>query len=601
MQISEEGNLRNGLAYKEKLRKKQNEAIARIKEEIEILEDWCKNKGESVDELAVQEIIESFNKGVDFAYYTKEVVGLIYRLFLACRKCVKTGVPLGLMDEDGFWSVDVVCKENGFSKNELENLYALQKTLEKHDTGVLFKDSPSNFSEVYTIKDALVAYNKLNGFADFVKSKRLSTVEKLALCYAFTASRVYSKNDESYGATRDLIAVLNSDDIVCVGYTKIFQNLCSQLGLECKISEVKLENKEKGEVGLHVNCRVYVDDPKYKVKGYFDFDPTFDARTISQVQNNQLNTFTYFMMPIGDYKNNKRRKVSYKDKLIAMQEEGSSYESLICKGEEFFVDHKINKNFCKTMLSFSEIQDMYDELNVSPEEIIKASKSKTLANAERVSSSSGRIVLENFQKYCPNVLRYKLPTKILMKALAYEIVEPQGDPEGVGFGYTNRLLQEAKVDFYKSLNDLIPVFKAKKIRGGKHFLQETQQEIVDSANFLVDYPMIQTKTYTRLIEEVQLLDIADKKFHKTSAGLSLSDYQKVITKVAGLLEMPEGEEIKTMKETVRRALLGYGGLSSLTSKDAKLWFQFARMGEMDALVNKILASKPQTADESEGG
>lgn len=598
MQISEnnEDNLMFGVPYKEKLRKKQAEAIEMLKEQIKILETWHR-EGEPIDDIyMIQEGIDAFRHGMDFAFYTKEVVCLIARYYSAYSKCFnaleKSGkCAMSEFSNFSLWCVDILCKRNGFSKSELENLCALQKVLAKYDAPLMFKDGTSTIAEVYSLNQAITAYTQLNTFADSVKKQNLSIIEKLALCYTYTTSRAYSKNEETAGKARDLISVLNNDDIVCVGYANIFQNLCSQLGLDCKNLTIKMVDRASGREGYHMYCRVYIDDPKYKVRGYFDFDPTFDSRKKEQVEKNLLNNFAYFMIPTGDYKNNKNKKVSYADSFVAMQEEAFCFERIPFGNEDIMLDHKSNKNFQKTILPFEELQELYSALGLTPKMLVQGSKQRTIENAQKVCDNSGQEVLNNFQKYCPNLLKYKLPQKIIMKALAYEIAEPEGEKDSQEYKKVYQLLQEAKVDFYQSLNDFIAECKSQKIRADKRMIQKNQEAIVDYATAFVDLPMLQTKMYMRVVEEVQLLDYAEKRLHKTSAGLSLRDYYNIIKKVVAYTGLDDNPN-RVMKETIKHAICGYNGISALTSNRAVRWLKYEEAGLGGSFMDGIMEKLP---------
>ena len=146
---------------------------------------------------------------------------------------------------------------------------------------------------------------------DEIKSHGGSPFEKFIEIYQFVTSHVYKENEQKRYASRDLISVLNGDDIVCVGFASMLKHMCTQVGIECSI--VKCDNlKEDGEMSASHACNmVYLKDSKYKIDGYYHVDATRDA---IKNEKDKYKNYNFCLVPISDMEKT-IKKSRYRDEM----------------------------------------------------------------------------------------------------------------------------------------------------------------------------------------------------------------------------------------------------------------------------------------------
>lgn len=163
--------------------------------------------------------------------------------------------------------------------NEEETIKVVQATNNLRKEGIECK-----FSE-FTVEEALNASRKINGWVKEIKDarvngKELSPFEKYMYAYDIASQFTYKMEDEgeSEDISRNLIHVLNGDKIVCVGFANILESILNGLGIVCSDTSLYPTNEgRKNGKKPHSACLVYLDDPKYRIKGNFFSDPTFGS------------------------------------------------------------------------------------------------------------------------------------------------------------------------------------------------------------------------------------------------------------------------------------------------------------------------------------
>ena len=130
--------------------------------------------------------------------------------------------------------------------------------------------------DIYTSDELLSAMAKGRLIVDKIKNSNASPFEKYLMIYRYVSSRPYVLNEETPGRTRDLISVLNGDDIVCAGYANLLKWLCDEVGIKCEIQTVKCVQND-GSVTWHANNRVFLEDSKYDIHGWYFSDATLDS------------------------------------------------------------------------------------------------------------------------------------------------------------------------------------------------------------------------------------------------------------------------------------------------------------------------------------
>ena len=152
--------------------------------------------------------------------------------------------------------------------------------------------------KVWSIEEVKNSVDAINDIARNISSSNLSPLEILLSTYLEVTKRKYEfqTDDEHVSQSRSIYGIMNSDRIVCVGYSRLFETLLLKQGNP----NIKVfQNTVRIPSGRHANCIVYVKDTKYNLEGYYYFDPTWD----SSKQNGEIPyNLNYFMLPLQDIK-----------------------------------------------------------------------------------------------------------------------------------------------------------------------------------------------------------------------------------------------------------------------------------------------------------
>lgn len=155
------------------------------------------------------------------------------------------------------------------NEEESKNFVEIANTLRKEGIDCRFEE--------FSVEEALYASRKVNGWVNEIKNarvngKELSQFEKFIYAYDIASQFTYKAEDkgESSYKSRDIIQVLNGDKIVCVGFSSILVNILRGLNICSGYADLY---STKGGSG-HSACVVYLDDPKYGIKGFGLSDPT---------------------------------------------------------------------------------------------------------------------------------------------------------------------------------------------------------------------------------------------------------------------------------------------------------------------------------------
>ncbi len=140
----------------------------------------------------------------------------------------------------------------------------------------------------YTLEETLFASEKISEWAKMINrakmfDRSLSPLEKYLYAYELVTSFVYQKEDKtipnSEMDSRNLVKVLNKNKIVCIGFASMLSELCKRIGVPCMTQFVVDKTGEYETFNLlnHANCKVYIEDDIYGLKGMFNADPSRDA------------------------------------------------------------------------------------------------------------------------------------------------------------------------------------------------------------------------------------------------------------------------------------------------------------------------------------
>lgn len=247
------------------------------------------NSKEKINDLYILVSNKQFEKGeeldvcLDLMEYDEETK-------TALEKAFRTA-----LDKKVTLNIKVKAEEIRFTTSNMEFFIELEYQMQKVSPKASLNFTES-FEETYTLNQVLNAQQQLNKFLEGIKKLDASPFEKYLLIHDYITSRVYKDNGTN-ASSRDIISIMNSDNIVCVGYSKLLEYACNEVGIKCIVNVCNVDQKDgKGFVG-HRNNFVYIDDPKYGIKGWYYADPCFDA--VKKGHEKDLR-YTYAFLPMHE-------------------------------------------------------------------------------------------------------------------------------------------------------------------------------------------------------------------------------------------------------------------------------------------------------------
>ena len=206
-----------------------------------------------------------------------------------------------------------------YSKEEIKNLIKLDSTLAKHfpvpaeEEGLgnvvekihkrnfLYGRAPqkSSYKNVnFDTNGILWSIDEVtffNGIIDEAveNAKNLSPLEKVAYFYTWVTDFQYKDFDDKNldELAHTMYGLVSNGYAVCESMANIFELLCSRAGIKCIAVEKEARTEETYG---HLTNAVYIEDPKYGVKGFYGLDPSNDAL----LKNEHNQNLSYFMFPL---------------------------------------------------------------------------------------------------------------------------------------------------------------------------------------------------------------------------------------------------------------------------------------------------------------
>lgn len=139
--------------------------------------------------------------------------------------------------------------------------------------------------DYWSVEKTLVANQKLEAWAKTILNAKvdgrgLSPAERFMYAYILVTQFVYNEvsADESKLLSREVVGVLNSNKIVCAGYSALLSELCSRIGVACFEQFLQVYQKTGNDSQGHANCRIFLNDKIYGIKGVYYCDPCWDSK-----------------------------------------------------------------------------------------------------------------------------------------------------------------------------------------------------------------------------------------------------------------------------------------------------------------------------------
>lgn len=202
--------------------------------------------------------------------------------------------------------VDLLFKDETIDKFAEFNNYLANN----HQRELIFMEADISSSERWELANIKKANDRVNKVVNTIKEYEFTPLETMAFLHKLISkSFTYQENEDKPSLARSLIGVLNTNNIVCVGYTNIVKAIIDKLEDDNLVSDgntITLKCKENGSNDLstilgnntaHINNLIFIKDEKYNVEGVYICDITCDCRTEYILGGKG---YTNFMLPVTD-------------------------------------------------------------------------------------------------------------------------------------------------------------------------------------------------------------------------------------------------------------------------------------------------------------
>ena len=149
--------------------------------------------------------------------------------------------------------------------------------------------------KVFTKEQVINANNKISEVVETLRKSKASPYEKVLYVHKLLSEMEFIKNEKNSKLSRNIYSVLNTRNIICVGYASLFNAIFEELNdenIKVKMDIIKEFDGDNNVTYHALNC-IYLNDKKYDIEGYYNIDSCHNAST-----DNLRN----FMIPIKDFK-----------------------------------------------------------------------------------------------------------------------------------------------------------------------------------------------------------------------------------------------------------------------------------------------------------
>lgn len=184
-----------------------------------------------------------------------------------------------------------------FESSEWQKIKDAEALLSQKGVQFGFED----MAKTWSIKQVEKANSQVTVIADQIRKSNLSPYEKLLMAYLKVTSRRYASedSDQHYSESRSVFGILNSDKIVCVGFSELLMAIMQEVGdenIQLFSNSVACSSDGKTINAFHANLIVYINDESKGINGYYYLDPTWDCAK----DNSSPQSLRYFMVPLSD-------------------------------------------------------------------------------------------------------------------------------------------------------------------------------------------------------------------------------------------------------------------------------------------------------------
>lgn len=195
-------------------------------------------------------------------------------------------------------------------------------------------------------------YETIKYYRMLINENNLSPVEKVMYAYDIMKTFPYNESKKDVYDSRDPHRIVETGNIVCVGYSDMLRMILNGLDNNIKITNliVSGHDKQKNVDYNHARNIIRIDDNKYNIHGIYSIDATWDSvkENISGKLGSDytaLDLYTHFLIPIT--KDGYSKIYSYEEEPII----NGIFKTQEFHGYEKLFNHEINKEILDKYLN----------------------------------------------------------------------------------------------------------------------------------------------------------------------------------------------------------------------------------------------------------
>lgn len=217
-------------------------------------------------------------------------------------------ISLGVNLKDKFIGVNLYNSDNYLTGPICEKLKQFEAYLSTQNANLVIVAE-----DLFNLDQIVITNMKLDDEVNYINSLRLEAennrplndMEKFLMVYDFCTNFKYQENENHKEYSRNITSILNSTDIVCVGYAILMREMCARLGIECyNISSTVIDKELQVDIGGHQNNIVVLDNKMYYA------DACWDCYT---PKSKGLKLYNHCLIPIEDKNNFAKVDVDYNE------------------------------------------------------------------------------------------------------------------------------------------------------------------------------------------------------------------------------------------------------------------------------------------------
>jgi hypothetical protein len=254
---------------------------------------------------------------LDRKYLNESNISIIKKLISKTDRPIQVAI-----DTDGYKKSNNGGVDYVYSKEETELLLDLHNHIKSSGNGSLLLSeftkmkSPGDFIYTWKMEQVLEANSKIDEVVSNIEKNNFSPFESMLYIHKIASNFIYMEDAESeknLERSRVLPSIFSSKEIVCSGYATFIKAVVDRLNtkmikgkLSCDYVGCKIMNTDKdgnlkeNEIFGHTHNLIYIDDPKYKIKGYYVEDACWDASTTDKEKVWYAKGFAHCLYPVYD-------------------------------------------------------------------------------------------------------------------------------------------------------------------------------------------------------------------------------------------------------------------------------------------------------------